>query len=189
MKTYVITLSKVFPKAHSRAGQETGFRSKFLKAINIEDVNSEDMFFFNKNNVYKLHTIRRNYELWAKRFREISEGRAILSVRQWTGKPYQSKQTIIAELGKNEGIGIERLDFPLHRLTSPAINFNPYLSTDWEMAHNDGLDYDDWLNWFKGYDLTKTMVIIHFTKFRYGRLEHLRDNICGIPNQSIFSEG
>jgi len=32
---------------------------------------------------------------------------------------------------------------------------------------NDGLSFDDWLDWFKDYDLTKPMAIIHFTPMRY----------------------
>lgn len=34
-------------------------------------------------------------------------------------------------------------------------------------AANDGLSLSDWREWFKGYDLTKPMAIIHFTPFRY----------------------
>ena len=37
----------------------------------------------------------------------------------------------------------------------------------WDVAHNDGLNFTDWRNWFKNYDHTKPMAIIHFTKFRY----------------------
>jgi len=36
-----------------------------------------------------------------------------------------------------------------------------------ELAKNDGLSYADFKDWFKGYDLSNPMVIIHFTKFRY----------------------
>jgi len=32
---------------------------------------------------------------------------------------------------------------------------------------NDGLTSNDWLEWFKNYDLSQTLAIIHFTKFRY----------------------
>jgi hypothetical protein len=37
-----------------------------------------------------------------------------------------------------------------------------------ELAKNDGLSLDDFKAWFKGYDLSKPMSIIHFTTFRYG---------------------
>ena len=39
--------------------------------------------------------------------------------------------------------------------------------TIYDLAANDGLSTNDWLDWFKNYDLTKPMAIIHFTKFRY----------------------
>ena len=36
-----------------------------------------------------------------------------------------------------------------------------------KLANNDGLDFDDFVDWFKQYDLTKPMAVIHFTNFRY----------------------
>lgn len=33
MKTYYLTLSKVFPSTHARAGSPTGFKKKFLAAV------------------------------------------------------------------------------------------------------------------------------------------------------------
>jgi hypothetical protein len=35
------------------------------------------------------------------------------------------------------------------------------------LAKNDGLSLDDFKEWFKGYDLSKPLALIHFTKFRY----------------------
>lgn len=76
MKTYVLTLSKVFPKTHKRAGEPTDF----------------ELLFKDNNYFDKIHTIRANYPLWKQRISEIQAGRAVLSVRQWTGNPYRSKQ-------------------------------------------------------------------------------------------------
>ena len=36
-----------------------------------------------------------------------------------------------------------------------------------EIAHNDGLSFEDWAAWFKGADTSQDMAIIHFTSFRY----------------------
>jgi hypothetical protein len=55
MKTYVITVSRTFPKTHERAGQETYFVNKIFDGS-------------------KIHTIRANYELWEKRINEVKEG-------------------------------------------------------------------------------------------------------------------
>lgn len=35
------------------------------------------------------------------------------------------------------------------------------------VANNDGLKYLDWRRWFKDYDLSKPLAVVHFTKFRY----------------------
>ena len=35
------------------------------------------------------------------------------------------------------------------------------------IAYNDGLSFEDWKEWFKKYDISKKLAIIHFTKFRY----------------------
>lgn len=146
MKTYVITLSRHFLANHKRAGEETHFKEKFLSGE-------------------KLHTIRANYPLWEKRIKEVQEGRAILSIRQWTGKPYRSKQVEIATLTAENGVGLQRLEF-----TDCRLRF-PYVGSEWtsmvSLAKNDGLSLNDWVGWFGGYDQSEPMAIIHFTKFRY----------------------
>lgn len=180
MKTYALTLSKVFPKTHARAGEPTNFKVKFsigqgcpdcdepqdLSGVNISACNS----CVNACSLQKLHTIRSNYLLWAKRIKEIQEGYAVLSIRQWTGKPYRSKQVEIARLTADDGIGIQILSFDKDRDGVPSLKYfnisGKYI--DWGiLANNDGLTLDDWREWFKGYDLSKPMAIIHFTKFRY----------------------
>lgn len=158
MKTYVITLSQNFPATHKKAGQATFFKDKFLAAITHNDE------YWNK-----FHTIRANYELWRKRFEQIERGEACLSVRQWSGKPYCSKQIEIARITKEDGIGLQRLNFYRGNfpdsLFYPSIDDKPSDST--ELAQNDGLDIFDWFEWFGHYDITKPLAIIHFTPFRY----------------------
>lgn len=36
-----------------------------------------------------------------------------------------------------------------------------------DLAANDGLFFNDWYDWFKGYDIREPLAIIHLTKFRY----------------------
>lgn len=117
----------------------------------------------------KLHTIRANYPLWAKRFEQINRGEACLSIRLWTGKPYASKQVEIARLTKEDGIGIQKLTFDnndIEAFNLPEINDDHTWQLE-DIAENDGLDIFSWLDWFKDYDLSQPMAIIHFTKFRY----------------------
>ena len=158
MKTYVLTLSQNFPVTHSKAGQPTFFKDKMHAAITHNDE------YWNK-----LHTIRANYPLWKKRFEQINRGEACLSIRQWTGKPYASKQVEIARLTKEDGIGIQMLTFynnDIDQFNLPEIN-NDHTWHLEDIAENDGLDIFSWLDWFKDYDLSQPMAIIHFTKFRY----------------------
>ena len=155
MDTYVITLSQFFPVSHIRAGNPTGFKDKFLAAI-------KEL----KDEWWKLHTIRANYEFWKKRFDKIERGEACLSIRQWTGKPYRSKQVELAKLTREDGIGIQQLSFSFGEISKMRIQngVEPSLET---LAKNDGLSLQDWYEWFKGYDLYNPLAIIHFTSFRY----------------------
>ena len=145
---------------HVRNGEPTGFKDKFLAAIG------------KSNCVWlKLHTIRANYELWKKRFDEIATGKAQLSIRQWSGKPYRSKQVELAILTKDDGIGMQELLIK----KKYGVNFWDYdftidgkkVESLGDLGHNDGLSLADWLFWFENYDLSKPLVIIHFTSFRY----------------------
>ena len=162
MKTYVITLSQTFQKGHNRVGDDTYFRKKLIKGINKEPL--PDTLFW-KYLHSKIHTIRANYPFWEKRITEVERGEACLSIRQWSGKPYRSKQVEIAHLTNEDGIGIQQLEFVDGNLGLPRIGI--VYQRIQELAKNDGLSFEDWESWFKGYDLTQPMAIIHFTKFRY----------------------
>ena len=151
MKTYVITLSKTFPSWHPRRGDLTCFASHLR--------------------ISKIHTIRANYPFWEKRIKEIQAGRAVLSIRQWTGKPYASKQEEIARLTSEYGVGIQRLYIynidGVYRYCVWDEGKYPYGVDPCELARKDGLSFVDWRDWFKDYDITQPLAIIHFTKFRY----------------------
>tara|TARA_R110000868_G_scaffold16350_13_gene73587 strand:+ start:722 stop:1255 length:534 start_codon:yes stop_codon:yes gene_type:complete len=146
IKTYVLTVAKVFPKTHKRAGEPTNFPSSIHHGT-------------------KKHTIRSNYDLWKKRFEKIDAGEAVLSIRVWEGKPYNSKQREIFRLNKSQGIGIEKLENPDNLLTA-AIEGK---LIDWkDVATNDGLNFWDFCHWFKTRQ-KEPMAVIHFTDFRYNR--------------------
>jgi hypothetical protein len=165
MKTFVLTVSKEFPKTHKRAGESTGFLEKLACSLfcpgdcSICHINSEAF--------KKIHTIRSNYELWANRIEQIQKGEAILSIRYWSGKPYNSPQVKIHELDKDSGIGVQHLKIeddgfivyePFNHLSNVGIE---------RISKNDGLSVNDFKEWFKNYDLSKPMAIIHFTPMRY----------------------
>ena len=177
MKTYVLTVSKTFPKNHKQAGKETDFVKKIQAAIDCtEDCGGECNICSSRNfkELKKLHTIRANYELWKKRIDEVNAGNAVLSIRYWSGRPYYTKQVEICQLGKDSGCGVQALIFTDKTLHS-ATAFGPeYPNPTWYLgvnigglAKNDGLSELDFVEWFKKYDLSKPMAIIHFTDFRY----------------------
>lgn len=152
MKTYVLTVSRYFPTTHKRKGEPTHFVEKILE-------NFEPTIF-----IPKIHTIRSNYDLWAKRIKEVQEGKAILSIRYWSGKPYNSKQVEFCQLDQNSGCGVQKLQFD-GSILFPFINSHqPSVK---RLSGNDGLSLEDFKEWFKKYDLSKPMAIIHFTSFRY----------------------
>lgn len=179
MKTYYIMISKQFMKGHPRAGEPTHFREKIEWAV----VQSEEHG--------KIHTMRENYEHWAHVAEEVNAGRGILSLRQWTGSPYNyqqdgSKQKEFLQLTK---IGVQRVSITKvqgFRLTSDDIPicFDHTVFIDGKLymgvpivagsdvskhannlPKNDGLSLPDFRAWFR-----KPLIngaIIHFTQFRY----------------------
>lgn len=148
MKTYVLMIAKVFPAYHPRKGEPTNFKDLILQGK-------------------KIHTIRANYELWKKRFEIIDKGEACLSLRQWEGKPYKSKQVEIQRLFKANGIGLQ---------SAIRCNLNRYIGIKFDndnlpytfgyVSQKDGLSSKDMIDWFKPYK-PEPMALIHFTGFRY----------------------
>lgn len=166
MKTYVITVSRTFPATHERKGEETHFVYKIEKGLGIKSVGNKAKM--------KIHTIRVNYDLWHKRFDKIEAGEACLSLRYWSGEPYRSKQIEFARLTKEDGIGLQKLnvveyadEFGDERAAYVIDNRANIMLLSETIANNDGLSLEDFKEWFKGYDLSKPMAIIHFTDFRY----------------------
>lgn len=146
MKTYVLMVSVKFPKNHIKAGKPTGFVEK------IPNI--------------KIHTLRSNYHLWKKRFTEIEKGNACLSVRVWQDKAYRSKQLEVYRFNKSHGIGIEKYRKDISSIVSDDGNRIVTMSRE-ILANNDGLQKDDFNNWFKHHNILQPLAVIHFTKFRY----------------------
>lgn len=166
MKTIVLMVSKVFPAYHPRKGECTDFKN--LIAVGV-----------------KLHTIRGNYDLWKERVKQVEQQEAIISLRQWECVPYNSKQIEFDTLVSSDDIGVQKLTIVDHgnfwymRIDDP--DGTPKIHSDCidnggykhdmhffkNLSANDGLGIVDFKNWFKPYDLSKPMAIIHFSGFRY----------------------
>ena len=128
----VLTLAKVFPKYHPRAGEPTGFRDAFLSGR-------------------KIHTLRANVK---GKFRDGD----VVSVREWEGVPYRSKQVVIRD---GVRIGLQ------HIVMSRKDGFVWGSIGGTVIAENDGLRWQDFTSWFFRGDGDYEGDIIHFTDFRY----------------------
>ena len=176
VREYVLMLSKEFPKDHPKAGEPTGFGDLLKVALsgcdtcnNHNELNCLICVRHEKNiPIGKVHTIRKNFDRWEKRIKAVQEGKAVLSIRQWKGRPYEkgNVQIEIARLGKDDGVGIQKLE--RDQMLGWFIDGVDSDITTMDLARNDGLSLEDWKAWFKDMDLTEPLPIIHFTKFRYG---------------------
>lgn len=174
-KVYILMISKTFPATHPRRGKKTFFKEKIQRNCvgGRHHHISFDPFTLNVHDFPdpKLHTIRLNYELWKKRAEKINAGEAVLSLRQWSGSPYNyardgSKQV---EFMRLEKIGIESIKIisgplapGLPKCTGVFVGGS--IKNIHEVAKNDGLSVDDFCNWFKK-DIDG--CVIHFTNFLY----------------------
>ena len=161
---YAVPVSRYFPSTHVRKGDKTEF---------------VDSIYFGK----KLHTIRNNKNnVWTKRMKKVLEGKAVIDLFYWKlpgGRwTKDNEQIVFARLDKNSGCGVQELifgydpttfseciDYPII-LNHDKKSFDLDLKTD-VIAKNDGLSLEDFKSWFKGYELSEPLAIIHFTKFRY----------------------
>lgn len=149
-KKVILTLCKVFPKTHSKAGINTLFAVKLFAGR-------------------KLHTIRSDEkDLWSKKVADINEGKKILCVREWTGRPYNSEQ---ADIKQFVNVGLQDIT-----ITCGVDDEKPLAWVDGKpvpietIAKNDGLELSDFIEWFFGSVHTGNVFkgkIIHFTDFRY----------------------
>lgn len=186
IKRYRLSVRRTFPEGHPREGQETGFIRKIENAVlgkcyRCAAKNNKGLcleFECQEHDVWcKLHTVRANYEYWKKITDMVQKGEAIIEIFYWSGSPYNSKrdgskQVVFATLDKDSGCGVQKLIFNYGDISFPYVNnSNPinhqYKPLRLDLAKNDGLSLDDFKAWFKGYDLSKPMAIIHFTSFRY----------------------
>lgn len=146
MKTHVLIISETFPSTHKNKGLKT----EFLKSI---------------INQMKIHTIRQNFNYWNKKISEVQEGKAILSVRKWSGKPYFSTQIELFQFTKQHGVSIQKINSLTNQ--NCILDNGKNINLD-KISKNDGLSELDFIEWFglKKKSLND-LAIIHFTNFKY----------------------
>ena len=154
---------------HPRKGQETNFERLFLSGK-------------------KIHTIRGNFSRWEKIISQVQNGEAVLSIRQWAGKPYRSKQVELAQLTDESSIGIQKVIFSRSEWEeNDRKQFWYWATVDGkginieDIASNDGFsDFIDFIEWFDTEIEKKNpdkegwrhleLAVIHFTKLRYSHM-------------------
>lgn len=136
----VITFSRIFPIKHPRKGEPTYFVEKIWRGLNDN--------FFKLDSFYDV--IEHNSELFESKCHTIRSGNRWkagdwFSPRVWSGKPYQSKQIQFAP-----DLQVKKVfEFEYYGLTT-LVNGNPINSLIFnELAKNDGLTSEDFINWFK----------------------------------------
>ena len=87
MKTYYIMFSRVFPDTYYKTG-DTNFKQLILEGI-------------------KTSTIRENLDFWKPRINKVQQGQAILSLREWTGKPLRSAQREFTQITQDDHLAID----------------------------------------------------------------------------------
>ncbi len=128
----VLTFSKQFPKDHPKEGQQTHFVQKVLHSLLPDSYEPATGIGWPA----KLHTIRAGNR-W-----KVGD---MASLRVWSDKPYRSKQVEFAQ------VEIMKI-WPVTIIIDDI--FNPICSGDKVLpagliARNDGLETDDFTNWFK----------------------------------------
>lgn len=157
----VITFSRVFPKYHPKAGQETYFvrsiwegldKLNMLHELSTPQLENEIKQYYEKMNYTpKYHTIRTGNR-W--------KPGDMFSPRVWSGKPYASKQIIIApdiEIKKTFDLKVQHISRPFVTFkNAKGYNESYPEGTLEEMAFNDGFsdvkDLESWLLSGRGWD-------------------------------------
>jgi len=132
-----IMFSKVFLKGHPKEGVPTLFRDGFLKCLyemKLLEMPLPNVCLFNIP-IPKSHTIRAGHRWKVGDF---------FSPREWSGKPYRSKQTTLFDDVRVEKVYDTRItdDFRIFVDGFEIINHIE------DLAHNDGLTLHDFMFWF-----------------------------------------
>lgn len=135
----VIIFSQVFPSYHPRAGEPTFFQEKVLLSLSGSGETSfDDGTEFNLIKIKpKHHTIRAGHR-W-----KVEDK---FSPRVWSEKPYNSKQIQFAP-----DIEIKKVYSFSIGLAAVYVDQQRWIDKSFigKIAANDGLDYQDFLDWFQ----------------------------------------
>lgn len=153
-----VLLSKTFFPQHPKAGEQTGFKEKVQKGE-------------------KRHTCRCNYDYWKEGIDSLQKRGGVLSLRQWSGKPYQKNTTQERIMDIPASIvDVQKLVMRRNLAKEGGYDYSAQVEGTpvqvSQLAKNDGLTLEDFKAWFNPvFDENKadalTFAVIHFTTFRY----------------------
>lgn len=179
MKNFVIMLNKRFPK------DKVYFEHTSI-ATNYQELIAADS---------KIHIVKQNFAIWAKKVREINSGKAVLSLR-YTDGSNNSKDAKQVEFLRFSGgaVGVEKLVYKY-----PNKVFINDIEVDLEiLCLNEGLTIERFKDLYK-LNGSYPMALIHLTPFRYAdcgysdiyqRYTSLRKNVVkfGLQSEKIQTQ-
>jgi hypothetical protein len=153
----VITFSRTFPAYHPKKGQPTQFVEKFIESTSPKNYSPKGVYLeleylneqvsidvldeFSRSLVFlqdkKHHTIRSG-----KRFKKGD----YFSPRVWSGKPYNSKQIVIAPDTLITDVWDFKIEGGVFFINKYKVEFESIL---YDLSHNDGLVRADLFAWFQ----------------------------------------
>lgn len=131
--------------------------NKHNSKLSVDDIKK---FFYSLGSLEEGETIDFNEKLHTIRAKTVKKSGEVVSrwkvgdkasLRVWSGKPYNSPQIIIApdvELVQVWNLEVKNQNFLLSDRANGRI-FSPYSQTLNKVASNDGLESQDFLDWFK----------------------------------------
>lgn len=142
--------SRYFPKGHPKAGESTRFVEKILNCFR-ENFQLPDSF---KPRIDNYATLLKGEDyLKAVAIRDLKHHTIrtgsrykpgdMVSLRVWAGRPYRSKQIEFAQVEVKKVWSIEINEFWF--INDLILEHDQVI----DLASNDGLAYDDFINWFK----------------------------------------
>lgn len=144
-----IIFSRFFPAYHPRKGEPTQFVEKIWKSLIDTELQKELWFPYISEYIKVTGSKLPEYDLIQPKFHTIRAGNRWkvgdkFSPRVWSGKPYNSKQIIIAP-------DIEIKKVWNFEIKDSEVNINGFLynGKTKDLIKNDGLEEMDFWNWFQ----------------------------------------
>ena len=145
----VITFSRTFPATHPRKGEPTFFVERIWKSLYKLNLTGDALDVCINNYFKEVGELLAYNDIANTKYHTVRSGRRWkvgdkFSPRVWSGKPYCSKQIIIAP------------DIEIKKIYKFECDINGVFSIDdiyvdvtsMDVPANDGLSTEDFLNWF-----------------------------------------